>query len=314
MSSINIPKEADDHEVIASVSGGKDSTAMVLALKERGIPFRMAFADTGWEAEETYAYLDVIERAVGQKIDRVGRPGGMLERAKHLGTFPARLQRWCTQDLKVKPLREYHDRVSLGCGRDTISAIGIRSDESQQRANAAEFEDDARWGGFVWRPLIHWTVEDVIKMHKKHAVPMNPLYHMGFNRVGCFPCIYTTKDEIRMVAEHAPERIDLIREAESELTDLRRVRNEEKPGRYKHPVATFFLSRAGAVGIDGIVAWSRTDRGGRQLPLLAPPPAGGCMRWGMCEPPPSAHDSEDGGGPCVDPIGVRRANGEESDA
>jgi hypothetical protein len=33
------------------------------------------------------------------------------------------------------------------------------------------------------------------------------------------------------------------------------------------------------------VAWSRTERGGRQLPLLAPPPEGGCFRWGMCEAP-----------------------------
>jgi hypothetical protein len=30
---------------------------------------------------------------------------------------------------------------------------------------------------------------------------------------------------------------------------------------------------------------SRTSHGGRQLPLIAPPPEGGCFRWGMCEAP-----------------------------
>lgn len=43
--------------VVCSVSGGKDSTAMCLWLRENGIPFRAVFCDTGWEAEETYEYL-----------------------------------------------------------------------------------------------------------------------------------------------------------------------------------------------------------------------------------------------------------------
>mgnify|MGYP005834036721 CR=1 FL=1 len=38
-----------DRQVIASVSGGKDSTAMCLNLQELGIPFRPVFMDTGVE-------------------------------------------------------------------------------------------------------------------------------------------------------------------------------------------------------------------------------------------------------------------------
>ncbi len=37
--------------------------------------------------------------------------------------------------------------------------------------------------------------------------------------------------------------------------------------------------------IDEVVAWSRTERGGRQLPMFPPVPDGGCFRWGMCEAP-----------------------------
>ena len=36
--------------VMASVSGGKDSTALMLALREADVPFRAVFADTGWES------------------------------------------------------------------------------------------------------------------------------------------------------------------------------------------------------------------------------------------------------------------------
>jgi len=50
-------KKIGDRQVIASVSGGKDSTAMCLHLQELGIPFRPVFMDTGWETAETYQYL-----------------------------------------------------------------------------------------------------------------------------------------------------------------------------------------------------------------------------------------------------------------
>ena len=48
----------DGRLVIASVSGGKDSTAMCLHLKERGIPYRAVYMDTGWENAETYRYIE----------------------------------------------------------------------------------------------------------------------------------------------------------------------------------------------------------------------------------------------------------------
>jgi len=90
------------------------------------------------------------------------------------------------------------------------------------------------------------------------------------------------------MAADSPWRIDQIRELETRTTAQRKERNEETPGRYKHESATYFRSSAtddGAVGIDEVVAWSKTSHGGRQLPLLAPVPEGGCIQYGLCEPP-----------------------------
>jgi len=39
--------------VLVSVSGGKDSTAAALFLKEMGIPFQAVHCDTGWEHPDT---------------------------------------------------------------------------------------------------------------------------------------------------------------------------------------------------------------------------------------------------------------------
>jgi 3'-phosphoadenosine 5'-phosphosulfate sulfotransferase (PAPS reductase)/FAD synthetase len=281
MPSITVPPPVARGEVVCvvSMSGGKDSTATALALREAGVAARLVMADTGWEAAETYEHVDYLRSKLGP-IDVVGVPGGMRARIAMRAGFPTRLQRWCTADLKIAPLRAYHDEVAEGDGRDTVSVLGVRAAESAHRAELPEWEDSDRWGGYVWRPILAWSIEDVLAIHHRHGVRLNPLYLRGHNRVGCYPCIFTTKEELRLIAERAPERIDEIRRLEHEVTAERAVRNRAQPGRYAHEQATFFLpvvrDRRRPNTIDEVVAWSRTRRGGRQLPLITPPPSGGC--------------------------------------
>ena len=288
-SCITVPDDIAGLEIIASVSGGKDSTALILALREAGIPYRAVFADTGWEAPETYAYLDLLRERLSLTIDVVGAPGGMRAKVEARAGFPARMQRWCTRELKINPLRAYHDSI----GDDTVSALGIRADESESRSKMAELEDEpvgrSSWGGWVWRPLLRWTIADVLNTHTRHGIPVNPLYQRGHNRVGCYPCIYASKEEIALVAEHSPETIAAIDEMERAATAQRALRNEETPGRYSHAEASFFQTRVPGrvMKIADVVTWARTTHGGRQLPLLAEPPKGGCMRWGLCETTPT---------------------------
>ena len=302
---LTIPEGHEDSVFIVSVSGGKDSTATLLAMREADIPHRAVFADTGWEAPETYEYLATLERLLGITIDRVGVPGGMRAKIRERAGFPARMQRWCTRQLKVEPLREYHDRVIAETDRDTINVVGIRAEESEDRAALPVFGFDDRWGGYVWRPMRDATVEDVIATHHRHGVPMNPLYLRGHSRVGCYPCIYATKEEIRLWALHAPESVSEIAALERECETLRAERNAETPGRYAHATASYFQARKASrdsatgkraylpVHVDELVAWSQTSRGGAQLPLIREQPDGGCFRWGMCEPPtPESSDDE----------------------
>ena len=267
MNKIIRPKGHDDSVFIVSMSGGKDSTALALAMREAEIPCRYVFADTQWEAPETYEYLATLERILGITIDRVRSTlGGMVDIARHKAGFPQRTGRWCTVELKVKPLRAYHDAID----DDTVSVVGIRAEESPARAAMSDFEYDERWGGYVWRPIMGWSITDVLAIHHRHDVPVNPLYQRGHDRVGCYPCINENKSGVARIARHSPDRINEIDTTEREFTAERIRRNASGEGNFKHTQATFFMPKETGVpaAIREVVAWSRTARGGVQLPLM----------------------------------------------
>ena len=259
---------------VASISGGKDSAALSLWLTENGIEHRRVFADTGWEHPSVYEYL---RGPLTEKLGPIDEVRGLLQMAdlvRKKGMFPSRLRRFCTEDLKVRPLVAYHDAL----GAETVNVVGIRAAESAARAKLAEWEWSDAFDADTWRPLIAWSEQDVIDMHARHGLAPNPLYLRGASRVGCFPCIFARKSEIALVAKLMPERIDEIRQLEADVTAAATARGAENPER------TFFRGHTAnlPVSIDEAVSWANTARGGKRLLLLDTEPAG-CVRWGLCE-------------------------------
>ncbi|HEV3343936.1 MAG TPA: phosphoadenosine phosphosulfate reductase family protein, partial [Pirellulales bacterium] len=149
---------------------------------------------------------------------------------------------------------------------------GIRADESPARALLSAREFDDFFLCWLNRPILDWTKEQVFRFLADCGEEVNPLYRLGFGRVGCAPCINSSKEDIRLWAARFPEMIDKIRGW------------EERVGR------TFFppiLPGGRYERIDVVVEWAKTFRGGRQysLPILeAEVESGMCMsKWGLCE-------------------------------
>lgn len=300
------------YSIILSLSGGKDSAAMALYLQEQGLQFEAVFADTGWEHPATYEYLHTELESRFGPIRWLRGEKPMVDLIRSKATFPSRVRRFCTEKLKVIPIRDYLASVIEREGT-VINAVGIRRSESLARSQLPEVE---RWGAdgrgdmdcWIWRPIVDWSEEDVIAIHKRHHLPPNPLYLQGATRVGCWPCIHARKAEIALVAHLSPERIDLIRELEEELTAKAQERSavratkpwpegldeegEERERQLRDPMherqaRAFFLSSrpTGVPPIDEVVAWANTKRGGKEVDkdLLDNVASDGCMRWGMCE-------------------------------
>lgn len=197
------------------------------------------------------------------------------------GRFPSRKAQFCTEELKRNPAVEFQlDLVDQGY--TVISWQGVRRDESQARRNAKLTE---RIGPRMraYRPLVDWTVDQVLSYATARGVQHNPLYRQGMGRVGCMPCINAQKGEIREIAARFPEHIERISEWEALVGQAS-----------KRGFPTFFADSHAAIdrretfadlNVWTRVEWARTTRGGRQYDLLASldEPTACASAYGLCD-------------------------------
>lgn len=313
---------SDTTKNIFSLSAGKDSTATLLVGIAQEVPnLHAVSADTGYESPLSYEYLDYLEDALGIRIQRVKadfstqiarkrryieerwpkegvsdeaiklalemlHPTGIpfLDLCLWKGRFPSTKARFCTHELKVKPLFEQCLMPALDGGGMVLSWQGVRRDESLARRYLPEC-DEVGGGLYNYRPILKWKVEDVFEAHRYMGIRWNPLYEKGCGRVGCFPCINETKDGIANISQRWPWVIDLIEKWE------RMVSLVSKRG-----CSTFYCAvddpmfEGGEIispethGIRKRVEWAKTSRGGRQYDLIKSISDTGCKSaYGLCD-------------------------------
>ena len=282
--------------IVASISGGKDSAAMSLFLHECGIEHERVFADTGWEADLTYEYIRTVLTETLGPITWVRAARQMEDLIRHKLMFPGRTARYCTEMLKTAPIADHIGSAAYE-GLEVVNAVGIRAAESPARADMTEWDWSKALDCEVWRPLINWSEQDVIDIHRRHGLSPNPLYLKGAKRVGCWPCIFSRKSEVRLIAESDPARLVRLRVLEQEVGDLVEARAtsrgktlSNRPSWFQNPTTQRRPdgSRDGSCWpIDRVVAWSRSEPRGKvsldRDEFLLAGNQDGCARWGYCE-------------------------------
>lgn len=182
-------------------------------------------------------------------------------------TFPRRKMQFCTEHLKLRPAHRWM-RENLA-GEEWTRYSGVRRQESRNRTGRRPIEWDDVFGCPLHHPIVDWSKQMAFDYVALHGERINPLYTLGFNRVGCAPCVNSNKADVLAWATRFPEMIDKVREWE------RRV------GR------TFFGPIVPGMEInwiDDVVRWAKTVRGGRQFSLdVLYEPAACESSYGLCE-------------------------------
>lgn len=199
-----------------SFSGGKDSTAMLLMMIEKGMPIDGVFwADTGMEFPEMYQHIEKVDeylfRERGIHIHVLRHPHGFewlmfeepkkrssaLERRIQAGIslygngWPGIRVRWCTGQLKTHLINK--EVRYLKGEYNAVSYIGIAYDE-QKRCKEERY------------PLVEWKVteEEALQYCYSKGFDWDGLYEI-YHRCSCWCCPFQRIGELRKLRKHHPE-------------------------------------------------------------------------------------------------------------
>jgi len=192
---------------VLALSGGKDSSALAIYMRDKVEDMEYVFCDTEKELDETYAYLDKLETYLGKKIHFLKFSSGygfdqILQIKK--GFLPSPKSRWCTDYLKIKP---YEDFI----GDDpVISYVGIRADEPHRKGYISNKPNIKTVFPFVEDNI---RLEDVEKLLKESGLGV-PDYYKWRSRSGCYFCFYQQKREWIGLKENHPELFEKAKEFE----------------------------------------------------------------------------------------------------
>lgn len=223
---------------IVSFSGGKDSTAMLLMMLERGMQVdEIRTFDTGWEFPQMYEHWKKVEEYTGRKINVIhpkksfydwmintevvrsfGPNKGEVHRVGY--GWPSVMRRWCT--------RQKINALNRGARRAT-RYIGMASDEPHR------IKLDGNY------PLATWgiTEADALQYCYDRGFDWGGLYN-HFDRVSCFCCPLQSLKNLRVLRQHYPslwqqmlewDRAIPLNEGDRGFKDLSVVALEDRFGR-----------------------------------------------------------------------------------
>ena len=210
---------------VASFSGGKDSTAMVLHMIERGDHLdEVMFCDTTMEFPGMIRHVEKVKKvieAAGIKFTELRAPHDFehylteyeVENRKPESDFygvpgygwAGHLSRWCTKTLKVwvvnNHLRELRENYEV------IQYIGIAADEDYRMEREQNQDPTHRHPLREWG----WVEDDALRYCYALGYDWEGLYELKRNpktgkaRVSCWCCPLQSYEDLRILRFHFPE-------------------------------------------------------------------------------------------------------------
>ena len=214
---------------VVSLSGGKDSTAMLHMMLERGEKIHsVIWFDTGWEFQQMHAHIDMVEQKTGLRVWRlqsripfeywlvhrpiVARAGVNKGSVYRIGNgWPSPSQRWCTKQ-KTDTLDAFSSPIP-----NAMRCIGYAADEGhrQERTSA---RTNCRY------PLIEYGITELEALQYCYALGYDwgGLYKI-FPRVSCFCCPLKSLRELENLRRFFPELWAKMLEWDAQMGEHNRV-------------------------------------------------------------------------------------------
>ena len=213
-----------DDFVAVSLSGGKDSSCLLILMIENGMPIDVVLtADTGMEFPDMYEHLAKLDDFLYQKRGihistlrrsesfewlMFDRPVNRVKNGNHLPPYgygwPGVRKRWCTAMLKTDLINREVNRLKKE--RNAMHYIGIAADE----AHRCKDDKHNRY------PLVDWGITEAqaLQICYDRGFDFGGLYEI-YHRASCWLCPFQRIDELRTLRTHHPELWARLRELDN---------------------------------------------------------------------------------------------------
>ena len=196
---------------LLGLSGGKDSSALAVYMRDRVPEMEYFFSDTGKELPETYEFLDRLEVFLGKPIARLNMERDSSENRDfdhwltlYGGLLPSSQVRWCTVNLKIRPFEEYvgedkaYNYVAIRADEDRVGYKPLKTAALRNIEPKYPFKEDGI------------TKEDVYRILEESGLGL-PDYYNWRTRSGCYFCFFQRKSEWVGLLEEHPDLFELAK-------------------------------------------------------------------------------------------------------
>lgn len=212
--------------LVCTYSGGKDSDVMLELFRRSGVPFEVANSHTTVDAPPTVYHIrdvfrDLEDAGIKATIHRPELSMWQLIAKKKMP--PCRLQRYCCEYLKENTVK------------NRFVATGVRWAESVNRKIRKEIEPRGKKEAYkimamndndrkraltehckiksdmILNPILDWSDSDIWDFYWTGCKRHNPLYKMGYYRVGCIGCPMAGKHRWKEFADFPRYRRAYVR-------------------------------------------------------------------------------------------------------
>lgn len=206
---------------VLGLSGGKDSSALALYMKETrpDLDIEYFFTDTGYELPETNEFINQLEEKLGyihrlnerslNNIDGRGEVDFKSLLQKHQNFLPSQRDRWCTVQLKLRPFEEWADSF-ITEGYEIFNYVGIRADEPQRTGLLTINKPITTVMPFREDGIVKSDIENILQRNGLEL----PGYYTWRSRSGCSFCFYQRKIEWIRLRDRHPDLFEQAKEFE----------------------------------------------------------------------------------------------------